>query len=100
MKCSGKEMEHRFSYEFEYWRKIPEFSPIECLESKDLSESWEMEAAHVFKLKGGKFALVTESGCSCYSAGDAHIDLFPSKARAMEAFKKWEKENTPNVLEE
>lgn len=95
MKCSGEEMEKHFQYEFEYWKGHSGFEPIECLRSEDYSESYEMTMAHLFKLEGEKYAVVTEEGCSCYLASDANIEIFPSLKKAEDKFDEWDKENNP-----
>lgn len=63
--------------------------PISRIAHKDNSRSYEMEMAHVFELENGKFALVTEEGCSCYSPEKAYIELFPDKEKALEKFSQW-----------
>jgi hypothetical protein len=67
--------------------------PLERIAHEDLSRSYEMCVAHVFRLESGKYALVTEEGCSCYSSEQADIELFPDKNTALEAFEKWKKQN-------
>ena len=71
--------------------------PVERLAHEDLSESYEMTVAHVFKLENKKYALITEEGCSCYESSQAEIELFPTKAAALEAFEKWKKAKTSPV---
>lgn len=80
-------------YEIKSWLPKLGSIPIERVAYKDMSESYEMERAHVFRLENGQFALVTESGCSCYDYEDAVIDLFPDLKSAMESFDKWVKRN-------
>ena len=79
-----------WSYEFENWMGRFMSAPTKLIISKDVSQPWEMDIAHIFKLENGQFAVVIEEGCSCYSSSDAKIELFPNKDRAMKAFKKWE----------
>lgn len=67
-------------------------TPVERIAHEDISGDYRMTAAHVYRLENGQFALVTESGCSCYDASDADIDLFPTQESAMEAFNKWLKD--------
>lgn len=69
--------------------------PVKRIAHKDFSVPYEMNMAHVYELENGKYALVTEQGCSCYSADRAVIDLFPALDAAMNSFTKWAKENKP-----
>ncbi len=76
----------------EYWKDKLGSKVLEEIRHADHSASYEMDEAHVYKLENGQYALVTESGCSCYSSSDAVIDLYPDEATAVEQFDKWEKE--------
>ena len=58
----------------------------------DCSESWGMEMMHVFQLEGGQYAVVHESGCSCYDSNDADIELLPF-AIAFEKYIRYKKDN-------
>lgn len=89
-----KEIEGLSDYEIEAWITRLGSYPKAVVKSEDLSASYEMTAAKVLALENGQFALVTESGCSCYSSSDADIDLFPTETAAVESFDKWVKENT------
>lgn len=80
-------------YELSAWIMRFGSFPTKQIAHKNLSESYEMSCAHVFELKSGQFALVTEKGDSSYEPKYADIDLFPTKAKAMESFNKWIKEN-------
>jgi len=93
MGVEKKEIEGFSSYQIEAWIMRLGSFPKEVIKSVDISECYEMTAAHVFKLENKKYALVTESGCSCYSASDANIDLFPTKDKALTAFAAWEKQH-------
>lgn len=84
-------------YELESWIHALGSMPIERILHEDLSGSYEMRRAHVFKLENGEYALVTENGCSCYSPEQAGVDLFPTLDKAKESFDKWVKENTYEV---
>jgi len=87
-------MEQNFvldSYRLEAWITTFGSVPVELIASEDFSESYEMDAGHVYRLENGKFATVFESGCSCYEARDAAIELFPTKEAAMEQFDAWVK---------
>ena len=80
-------------YKIEVW--LPELGakPVERISHEDYSRCFEMCMAHVLALDNGQYALVTEKGCSCYESEDAYIDLFPTKEKAMDSFRKWVKEN-------
>ena len=68
--------------------------PKKIIKTKDVSQSYEMTRATVFLLENGKYALITEQGCSCYSSSEANIDLFSTEGRAVKRFDKWIKEVT------
>lgn len=80
-------------YELEAWITTLGSLPVERIRHADLSESYEMNMAHLFLLENGLYALVTESGCSCYESSQADIELFKSKTAAINSFEKWEKGN-------
>lgn len=82
------------NYQIDAWINTLGSAPVEVIKSADYGESYTMNCAHVLKLENKKYALVTESGCSCYSSEDADIDLFPNKKLALESFTKWEKEQS------
>lgn len=80
-------------YEIDTWLERLGAIPTAVVDNHDRSEgSYEMDKGMVLKLANGQFALITESGCSCYEASDANIDLFPSEAQALMAFKIWKGE--------
>lgn len=84
-----EELREAWSYEFDSWSEGFENSPpVKLIASEDNSDGYDMDRIHVLKLANGKFAFVKESGCSCYSASDAHIELFPTQRLAMEAFAR------------
>jgi hypothetical protein len=87
-RCEGLD-----SWEIEMWITRLGSFPVERVKHADHSEDYAMREAHVLRLESGQFALVTESGCSCYESSDAEIELFPSRSLAVEAFDKWDKEN-------
>lgn len=78
-------------WDIEAWIMRLGSMPTKRLAHHDFSGEWEMNRAHVLALENGQFALVTESGCSCYSSSDAEIDLFPTEKAALESFDKWKK---------
>lgn len=65
--------------------------PIAEVVHLDLGEAYTRREAHVLKLENGKYALIVEEGCSCYTAANAEIELFPSEFKAMRAFDRWAK---------
>lgn len=93
----NEELEKRFSYEFPYWTKTTGFEPVELLASEDISGSYEMDAMHVFKLKRG-YAVVHESGCSCYSPDWATIDILENLDALRESLKNSNNELDKLVL--
>lgn len=88
----GKELQNRFSYEFEAWKNTIGFEPVKLLATADNAGSYEKSELHVFKLKRG-FAVVNESGCSCYEARDANIELFPSMPKLKDSLRTRAREN-------
>ena len=90
MKTNGDDLK-RFEYEFEYWTQTIGFEPTALIASVDNAGAWETSALHVFKLKRG-YAIVHESGCSCYTSADASIDILPSIAKVKESLKNIAKE--------
>ena len=78
-----------WSYEFSEWIKSLQSAPVELVSSANYSSGYDMDRCHVFKLEDGKYAVIVESGCSCYDVSDAKIELFPKKSQATEKFKKY-----------
>lgn len=81
----------QFNYELPYWEGRLGFEPIDVLASENLSGSYEMNAAHVFKCKRG-YAIVSESGCSCYEPSWAKIDIVPDLDAVRESLKNQAKD--------
>lgn len=79
-------------YEIEYWIERLGSPPVERVRHADHGESYEMSQAHLVRLENGKYAVIIEEGCSCYSSEDAQIEVFPTLERAEENFKEWEKQ--------
>lgn len=77
------------SHELGAWIDALGSAPKERVAHADESRSYEMDVIHVFELENGKFAVVTESGCSCYCPEDADIELFPDREEAMSSFDTW-----------
>ena len=92
-KIENRKCEGLNKYEIKYWLERLGSFPLEQVEVVDHSASYEMTKAHILKLESGQYALVTESGCSCYSAEDADIELFPDLKSAKESFANWVKEH-------
>lgn len=90
-KITGEDLTRRFSYEFESWKDTTGFEPVALIASADNAGSYEKSELHVFKLKRG-YAIVHESGCSCYSSSDADIDILPSLAKVKESLVNVAKE--------
>ena len=80
------------SWDLSAWIEQLGSVPVERVRHADHSESYEMSVAHIFRLENGKYAVVIEEGCSCYSSSDAQIELFPTLKRAEESFNEWEKQ--------
>ena len=70
--------EEKWSYEFEIWKKHIGFEPIELIAQVDCSQSYETDLIHIFKNKNGSFAIVRESGCSCYDTSEADVQIYDS----------------------
>jgi len=79
-------------YELSDWIDVFESVPVKLVKSIDVPSDYDMIRAKVFELKSGKYALVSELGCSCYSSVDAVIDLFPNEQAALEALDRWQTE--------
>ena len=67
-----------WSYEFKAWIGTLQSVPVALVVSKDHSEPYEMDRKHIFKLENGHYAFIQESGCSCYEASEAEIQLAPN----------------------
>ena len=78
-----------WKYEFEAWEKEMGGTPDRLLASHDRSKSWEMERAHVFRIRPGRYVFIHESGCSCYVPSEASIEVFGNERDAMARYKKW-----------
>ena len=84
-----EKLTREWSYEFNYWKRTIGFDPVELVESHDQSPSCEMQRMHIFKLRNGEYAVVEETGCSCYDSGQAQIEFHKDLKSAMEIFNKW-----------
>lgn len=80
-------------YDLKYWMPVFGSKPVERIAHEDFAGSYEKCECHVFRLENNQYAVVAENGCSCYSADDAQIELFPTEQAAMESFEKWIKQN-------
>lgn len=83
-------------YEIDAWIERLGSQPKERVAHHAGYEYYSINRIHVFLLENGQYAVVTESGCSCYCSEDANIDLHPNKQSAMKAFNDWMKENREN----
>jgi len=72
----------RFSYQNEYWAAIAGANIVEVIAEEDHSECYEVDEKHLYKLENGRYAVVRESGCSCYSLADADVTTFDTLAAA------------------
>lgn len=90
-KIIGTKLENIFECAFENWRHTTGFDPVELLATANQAGSYETSELHVFKLKRG-YAIVHESGCSCYESSDAKIDILPSLKSVKESLKNSAKE--------
>jgi hypothetical protein len=82
----NKEIAERFSYQNEYWAAAAGANIVEVIEEENTSADYEVQERHLFKLENGRFAVVEESGCSCYSLMDANIETFDTKEEAQAAY--------------
>jgi hypothetical protein len=80
-------------YDWEHWKDILGSPAIRKIEKCNRAGSYEMRQCTAYELENGKFALVDERGCSCYSSDQANIELFPNLGSVIEAMEKWKKEN-------
>lgn len=83
------------TYELSEWIERLGSIPIKRTAHVHYAVDYKKRTAHVFELENGRYAFVSERGCSCYSPAEADIDIYPSKKKAMESFEKWKKENDP-----
>lgn len=77
------------NWEYEDWKDELKSKPTRLVSTHDKGQPYEMGLARVFELEDGKFALVTEDGCSCYDSSWANITLFDNEAEAMDGLKSW-----------
>ena len=82
--------------EFEAWAYRLGGVPTALLASHDRSDSaYELDRAHVFKIRPGRYALVIEYGCSCYVFDAAEIFLYGDERSAMKDYNTWRGTSTP-----
>ena len=74
------------------WDSAAGGKPVSEVGHADFSESYEMDQMHVFQLDNGKYAVVYESGCSCYESSSAEVEILPF-ARAFEKYIQYKKDN-------
>lgn len=72
------------------WEATPGSEPVKIVAEEDRSQDYETDSITVFELENGKFAVVIESGCSCYdSSSDAAIEVHATYEEAMKSFNDW-----------
>lgn len=91
-----KKVEGLDPWQIEAWIMRLGSFPVQRIEHCDRSGGYRKRAAHVLVLENGKYALVSEIGCSCYSAADAEIEIFPNKRVVLSKFSVWKKEHPEN----
>lgn len=79
-------------YEWGHWAKELGSIPIELIDQDDFGECYETDFMRIYLLENGKYASVSGIGCSCWCTEDAGIDLFPDRASALEALRKYRQE--------
>lgn len=84
-------------YQFENWRQRLGFDPVELIATVDVSEPWEMDSLHLFKLRSKRYAVVSERGCSCYESSMADIDILPTMKAVKERLRN-EKSNASKAM--
>lgn len=79
-----EDLHREWSYAFECWtNQHVGFFPIEMVGSHNRSESYTKNEMHVFKNMNGSYAIVRESGCSCYERSNAQVDFVKTKKEAL-----------------
>lgn len=76
----------RFSYQNEYWATLAGSNIVEVIAEEDHSEGYDVNEKHLYKLENGRFAVVSESGCSCYSLADADVTTYDTLNAAQDAY--------------
>lgn len=76
----------RFSEENEYWAVRAGSQIVAVIADETGDEDWSTNRKHLYGLENGKFAVVRESGCSCYTLADADIDVYESQEQAEAAY--------------
>lgn len=62
------------------------------LHSADHGEAYSVNQMHVYELADGRYAIVSESGCSCYcSSTDADIEITHDYFEAKRQFEAWDR---------
>lgn len=82
-----------WSSEFEVWEKRLGGIPAQLLASHDKSDSYDMDRGHVFKIRPGRYALVTEYGTSMYDYEEARIFIYGDERSAMSDYFRWKDED-------
>jgi hypothetical protein len=84
-----KELSLPGDYDIEKWIMRLGSMPKKTIALRDDSGSYEMHRAWILQLENGQFAVVTESGCSCYDSSQAEIDLHKDLELAKEQFERF-----------
>lgn len=84
---SEKTNKPNFDYEMHDWKSEFNGATIEeSIRQIDNSEHYEMDVLHLFRLSNGKFAVVVESGGSCYDPSWAQITVHENFLEAESKF--------------
>lgn len=86
-----KDFKNISEYALDVWETQLGAPVIEELDSVDYSESYEVDRAHLVKLGNDKYAVISESGCSCYDYSDAHISVYDTLGKAATQFEAYRK---------
>jgi hypothetical protein len=84
-----RECEGLDEYEIKAWIAQLESYPIKRIKHAMGEQDYSTNEAHLLLLENGKFAVVTEEGCSCYSSDEACINVYPDLETAETALKNW-----------
>lgn len=82
-----------WQYEFGAWLHTTGFDPKRLVISETLHEDYSKNAFHIFENEDGTYATVYESGCSCYEASQASINICQTLRDAQTLMDEWRGEN-------
>lgn len=83
---TDKEIPTRFSYQNEYWVTITGSNIVDVIEEEEGETNYSTNEKHLYKLEDGRYAVVQESGCSCYGLADAVIETYDTLVQARKAY--------------